>query len=125
MSHRLLSQKVVRRGLVALEQAAAHHPVDIQTPQNARRDVGLSVVQVNATYSWFSSRPQAFLTNIFSAKVCAEVGGGALTTDLFFHGTNRACTLGDRRTEDALCSKRECSLCAIIRNSFDVSKTGM
>jgi len=65
------------------------------------------------------------LTNVISSNVKAEVGGGIMTSGLFFHGTNRACTLGDKRTKDALCSKKECSLCAIIRDSYDIDKTGM
>ena len=54
----------------------------------------------------------------------SKVRGGITISGLFFHGTNRACTLGDKRTNDELCSKKECSLCAIIRDSFDIDKTG-
>jgi len=60
----------------------------------------------------------------YSLNVKAEVGGGVVTSGLFFHGTNRACTLGDTWTKDELCSKKDCSLCAIIRDSFDIDKTG-
>jgi len=60
----------------------------------------------------------------YNSNVKAEVGGGIVTSGMFFHGTNRACTLGDNRTEDELCSKKDCSLCAIIRDSYDVGKTG-
>ena len=62
---------------------------------------------------------------MFSSVISDEVGGSVLASGLFFHGTNRACTLGDTRVKDVLCKKRECSLCAIIRDSFDISKTGM
>jgi len=65
------------------------------------------------------------LTNAISSTITAEVGGGIATSGLFFHVTDRACTLGDERTKDELCNKKECSLCAIIRDSFDVSRTGV
>jgi hypothetical protein len=58
-------------------------------------------------------------------KVQAEVGGGHPTSGLFFHGTNRACTLGDKSSKDELCGKKECNLCAIIRGSFSVGKAGV
>jgi len=60
----------------------------------------------------------------YNSTVNTQVGGGIVTSGLFFHGTNRACTLGDTRVKDELCTKKECSLCAIIRHSFDIEKTG-
>lgn len=33
--------------------------------------------------------------------------------------------MGDNRAEDELCTKKDCSLCAIIRGSYDIDKTGM
>ncbi|KAK7006221.1 PARP catalytic domain-containing protein [Favolaschia claudopus] len=43
---------------------------------------------------------------------------------LLFHGTSRSCLLGDAKTQMQLCKVTDCHLCAIIRNSFDVSKCG-
>ena len=60
-----------------------------------------------------------------SSTVKGEVGGGITTSGLFFHGTDRACALGDTRIKDELCTKKKCSLCAIIRDSFDVERTGI
>jgi len=37
-----------------------------------------------------------------------------------WHGTRRTCNLGDK-DQTRLCSSSRCSLCSIIRNSFDVS----
>jgi len=108
--------------MVAPKQTAARYSINIQAPQDGRRDGGLPLVQVSV---WSSSRFPAVLTNVISSNVKAEVGGGIVTSGLFFHGTNRACTLGDNRTEDELCNKKKCSLCAIIRDSYDVDKTGM
>ena len=67
----------------------------------------------------------AFLMSVISSNVKAEVGGGIATSGLFFHGTNRACTLGDKWTNDQLCTKKDCSLCGIIRGSYDIDKTGV
>ncbi len=66
-----------------------------------------------------------FLTTAISSNVKAEVGGGIVTSGLFFHGTDRACTLGDTRVKDVLCNKKECSLCMVIRHSFDIERTGV
>ncbi|KDQ52776.1 hypothetical protein JAAARDRAFT_40057 [Jaapia argillacea MUCL 33604] len=43
---------------------------------------------------------------------------------LLFHGTNRACLLGEEPDNVRLCFLSECSLCRIIQRSFDVSKCG-
>lgn len=43
---------------------------------------------------------------------------------LLFHGTSRSCTLGDEKTRTQLCKMAGCLLCAVLRNSFDVSKCG-
>lgn len=65
------------------------------------------------------------MITIISSTIIAEVGDGVETSGLFFHGTNRACTLGDRRTNDELCNNNKCNLCGIIRTSFDLSRSGM
>jgi len=43
---------------------------------------------------------------------------------LLFHGTNRACLLGEIGNNVVLCSLRDCSLCSILRTSFDVKRCG-
>jgi hypothetical protein len=43
---------------------------------------------------------------------------------LLFHGTNRACLLGESSSNVLLCSLKECYLCSILRASFDVKKCG-
>lgn len=43
---------------------------------------------------------------------------------LLFHGTNRACLLGESSNNVLLCSLKECYLCSILRSSFDVKKCG-
>ena len=37
-----------------------------------------------------------------------------------WHGTRRACNLGDSYNHENLCAQPTCSLCNIIRNSFDL-----
>lgn len=44
---------------------------------------------------------------------------------LLFHGSNRACLLGESSASVLLCDLKECYLCSILRSSFDVSKCGM
>lgn len=41
-----------------------------------------------------------------------------------FHGTNRACSLGEDRSSTHLCMLPECHLCCIVRSSFDIRKCG-
>ncbi|KAF8134894.1 ADP-ribosylation [Boletus edulis] len=43
---------------------------------------------------------------------------------LLFHGTNRACLLGESSGSVLLCDLKECYLCSIVRSSFDVNKCG-
>lgn len=46
------------------------------------------------------------------------------TQSLLFHGTNRACLLGENDQNVLLCGLPKCSLCTILRESFDVNKCG-
>lgn len=43
---------------------------------------------------------------------------------LLFHGTNRACLLGETSRNILLCGLKECYLCSILRSSFDIKKCG-
>ncbi|KAJ7614079.1 hypothetical protein FB45DRAFT_937901 [Roridomyces roridus] len=43
---------------------------------------------------------------------------------LLFHGTNRSCLLGDGKQRTRPCSTSQCLLCAVIRKSFDVARSG-
>lgn len=45
--------------------------------------------------------------------------------NLFFHGTKRACLLAEDASNVQLCSLRKCAVCSIIRESFDIDKSGM
>ncbi|CAL1717323.1 unnamed protein product [Somion occarium] len=46
------------------------------------------------------------------------------TEALLFHGTNRACLLGETPNNLKPCKLPKCCLCSIIRESFDVQKCG-
>lgn len=39
-----------------------------------------------------------------------------------WHGTSRACTIGDRERRSKLCRNESCSLCGIIRKSFVINR---
>ncbi|OBZ66215.1 hypothetical protein A0H81_13795 [Grifola frondosa] len=43
---------------------------------------------------------------------------------LLFHGTNRACLLGENLRNVVLCNLSECYLCTIIRESYAIEKCG-
>jgi len=43
---------------------------------------------------------------------------------LLFHGTSRACALGETEDDVRLCRLSRCGLCSIIRSSFDVNLCG-
>lgn len=43
---------------------------------------------------------------------------------LLFHGTTRACLLGETAEDVMLCKLPHCSLCSIIRQSFDIQLCG-
>ncbi|KZT01540.1 ADP-ribosylation [Laetiporus sulphureus 93-53] len=45
--------------------------------------------------------------------------------ELLFHGTTRACLLGDTPYNTLPCNLPQCSLCKIIRESFDVKCCGL
>jgi hypothetical protein len=53
-----------------------------------------------------------------------EANGKPGNETLLFHGTNRACLLGESSTNVLLCGLEQCYLCSIVRSSFDVSKCG-
>lgn len=56
------------------------------------------------------------------ASVHAEDGRG--NEKFLFHGTNRACMLGESPSTVLLCCHKRCSLCSILRTSLAVSKCG-
>jgi hypothetical protein len=49
----------------------------------------------------------------------------SVNEQLLFHGTNRACSLGEDRLKTYLCTLADCNLCCVIRQSFDVGMCGM
>lgn len=56
------------------------------------------------------------------ASTHAEDGRG--NEKFLFHGTNRACMLGESASTVLLCCRKTCSLCSILRTSLAVSKCG-
>ncbi|KIP09426.1 hypothetical protein PHLGIDRAFT_48888, partial [Phlebiopsis gigantea 11061_1 CR5-6] len=41
-----------------------------------------------------------------------------------WHGTVRACTLGDEERNDGFCNNQTCSMCSILQSSFDLAHFG-
>lgn len=62
----------------------------------------------------------------FRAKVQASTHAedGQGNEQYLFHGTNRACMLGESPSTVLLCCHKRCSLCSILRTSLAVSKCG-
>jgi len=52
----------------------------------------------------------------------SSVAGG--NTRRRFHGTIRACTLGDTSADGNLCSQTACNICRIIESSFQLARAG-
>lgn len=58
-----------------------------------------------------------------SKRNCKRDGQTAGNEQIRWHGSHRRCLVGDKnRTK--LCKHPECSLCCIIRSSFDIAKAG-
>jgi hypothetical protein len=62
-------------------------------------------------------------TLIESKRNCVLDGQKPGNEQLRYHGTHRNCFLGDKN-QLKLCKKPNCSLCNIIRSSFDINKFG-
>jgi len=41
-----------------------------------------------------------------------------------WHGTHRACSVGDNRNSPTLCGRSDCPMCAILKNSFKIARSG-
>ncbi|KAJ3763958.1 hypothetical protein EV360DRAFT_77911 [Lentinula raphanica] len=67
-------------------------------------------------YAIYKSQVQAF-------NLLSRYKKGA-NEQLCFHGTRRSCALGDDSDQLFLCNSAECSLCCIIRGSFDIARSG-
>jgi len=66
--------------------------------------------------------------NDYRSKVQASPSvktlGNTDVESLLFHGTKRACLLGENINNLRLCALKKCSVCSIIRSSFDIEKCG-
>lgn len=84
--------------------------------------VGRMRPRVRAIYKvlYLQSELQPFLD--YKADVAAARNG--LVVRSLFHGTTRACRLGEGSHNLVFCELSDCSLCSIIRNSFDVAMCG-
>lgn len=58
------------------------------------------------------------------ASPSMKATGKTEVESLLFHGTTRACLIGEGINNVRLCTLKECSVCSIIRSSFDIEKCG-
>lgn len=72
----------------------------------------------------YAHRLTIFRTRVQASSARCERSTGLPNEQLLFHGTSRHCLLGESRDRTRPCTLPECSVCCIIRNSFDVKKCG-
>ncbi|KZP04321.1 ADP-ribosylation [Athelia psychrophila] len=58
------------------------------------------------------------------ASPSIKAAGKTEIESLLFHGTKRSCLLGENSKHSRLCGSSKCSVCSIIRGSFDIEKCG-
>ncbi|KAH7925823.1 ADP-ribosylation [Leucogyrophana mollusca] len=73
---------------------------------------------------WPQSVLEPYLTYRSQVQSLIQARDRSGNEKLLFHGTNRACLIGEKPNNVILCSLRECYLCSILRSSFDVNKCG-
>jgi len=60
----------------------------------------------------------------YQLEVERRVGEKGGNTRRRFHGTIRACCLGDTSSDSALCTQHSCNMCRIIQSSFQLARAG-
>ncbi|KLO15231.1 ADP-ribosylation [Schizopora paradoxa] len=78
------------------------------------------IVNNDAHYKPFA----AYQKRIQTALHSDSKGATSATECLLFHGTTRACLVGEDDAISGICNLPRCSLCRIIENSFDVKFCG-
>lgn len=73
---------------------------------------------------WPESMLESYLAYRSSVQQTVRAKDMRGNEQLLFHGTDRACLLGETRNNVLLCSLQKCSLCSILRTSFDVTRCG-
>lgn len=73
---------------------------------------------------WPDSNLEPYLQYRKQVQARVRARNEAGNEKLLFHGTNRACLLGESSRNVLLCGLKECYLCSILRSSFDVKKCG-
>jgi len=74
--------------------------------------------------------PEGTLKPYFDYRASVEASPSMKTAgkidveSLLFHGTRRSCLLGEDVNNLRLCALKNCSVCSIIRSSFDIEKCG-
>lgn len=73
---------------------------------------------------WSESMLEPYLAYRSSVQQTVRAKDMRGNEHFLFHGTNRACLLGENRNNVVLCSLQNCSLCSILRTSFEVKRCG-
>jgi hypothetical protein len=62
-----------------------------------------------------------YLDNRYTTDV---TNGISLKKRLLYHGTQRACSIGDPKSPLVVCHSNECCLCSILREGFKLARAG-
>jgi len=71
----------------------------------------------------FMAQYDAYRTSVENRGQFVAKGRSAGNENRRWHGTNRECNLGDNG-DTTFCNSQSCSLCSILRNSYDLNRFG-
>jgi len=83
-----------------------------------------AIPSVVAIWKIFTDKEVANKFDRYKLSVERRTGEDGGNSRRRWHGTVRACKLGEDSDEDTLCMEPACSLCCIIRSSFQLAKFG-
>lgn len=81
-------------------------------------------VQLIFKVLWPESMLEPYLAYRSSVQQTVRAKDMRGNEQLLFHGTDRACLLAETRNNVVLCSLQKCSMCSILRTSFEVKRCG-
>lgn len=110
-----------------------HHLVEVPNWHSAYRDISTQYIRqwrhtpnpppVHKIYRIKCGPIDKMKFKLYRSKVGLRAGVADGNTIHSWHGTVRACKIGDDGASLNPCSSQECSLCMIIRKSYDVSRS--
>lgn len=118
------SREIVRERLATSQESQATSPLHLQSPLDGSASGAISCLQVHYLLKGNAVVFFDSITNRSTVQSTVKAKDRRGNEHLLFHGTNRACLLGEIGNNVVLCSLQDCSLCSILRTSFDVKRCG-